>query len=105
MDYYQPTTNQNQPVEPPKSSGIVWKWIFIFAVLIVAAGLVWYLYFYQPVSAPAPQPTPTAEESQPTGAISSGDTTADIINDLNQTPDDASATEELNSLNQDIENF
>lgn len=97
MDYE--PTNQNQPIE---SSGKIWKWIVIIVVLI-AAGLAWYLYFYQPVSSPVPQPT--AEEFQPSGAVSSGDTTADIANDLNQTPDDSAPTQEMDSLNQNIQNF
>ncbi len=97
MDYE--PTNQNQPVE---SSGSIWKWIVIIAILI-AAGLAWYFYFYQPASVPAPQPS--AGESQPLGAISSGDTTADIANDLNQPPDDSAATQEMDSFNQDIQNF
>ena len=100
MDYEPTNQNQYQPVE---SSGSIWKWIIIIAILIAAAGLAWYLYFYQPASSPVPEPL--AGESQPTGAISEGDTTADILNDLNQTPDDSAPTQEIDSLNQDIENF
>ena len=100
MDYE--PTNQNQ-YQPAESSGKIWKWIVIIIVLVAAAGLAWYLYFYQPAPSPAPQPL--AEESQPAGAAINGDTTADIANDLDQTPDDSAATQELDSLNQNIQSF
>lgn len=97
MDYE--PTNQNQ-YQSAGSSGSIWKWIVIIVILI-AAGLAWYIYFYKPAAAPAPE----SSLGELTGTISEGDTTADILNDLNQTPSDSAAAQEIDSLNQNIQNF
>ena len=105
MDYEQINPNQS-----PKSPGSYWKWIIIVVAILLIAGFVWYLYrqFYvlgQYPSPAAPQPQ-TQEQTQPSaGNLTSGDTTSDISKDLNQMPDDSVVEKELNSLDQDLQNF
>lgn len=75
-------------------------WYLIGALIIVALAL-WYFYGGQTPSAKAP----TTEEA-PLPDLSTGDTTADIASDLNETPDisadleaaAAAAAREIDSL-------
>lgn len=106
MDYEQINPNLN-PTQPPKPSRSPWKWVIILLIL-VAAAVGW--YFYRAFFAPAPELYPPTAETQPetqpsSGEISSGDTTSQIAEDLEQTPDESVLNDELNSLDKDLQNF
>ncbi len=66
--------------------------ITVLVVLIILFS-VWYLYYNY------------SQQSQQGYTQPNDDTTAGILNDLNQIPDDSSIDSEMNSLNQDIQNF
>jgi len=96
--------NQNQSNQSMGSSWQNWKWVVIVAALIIA-GLAYYIYFYKPASVPAPQPLAGQLQPSSVPSLSAGDTTTDIANDLNRAPSDLEATQEMNSLDKDLQNF
>jgi len=109
MEYEKINPNQS-PDQSPESSRFSWKWIIIVVAILFIAGFIWYLYrqFYvlgQYPSPAAPQPQ-AQEQTQPSaGNLTTGDTTSDIAKDLNQVPNDSVVEKELNSLDQDLQNF
>lgn len=103
MDYEQ--INPNQPIKPP---GSYWKWIIVIAAILAIVGFVWYLcrQFYILGQYPSTAQPQAQEQVQPgAGSLTRGDTTSDISKDLNQTPDDSSVNKELDSLDQNLQNF
>lgn len=96
----QPTMSQtqgptvNQPAGQGRSNVI---WYVIGAAVVIAAALgVWYFYGVQspaPVTAPiaVEQAQTPAVEQAPSQGVTTGNTTVDIANDLNQTPDASAA--------------
>lgn len=99
----QPMNLSQQPQSPMSSSGLKTGIVILVIVLAAAAFVAWYrssrIASYAPLVAPS--------VSQPSGvsALSPGDTTADIANDLNKTLDDTAATGEMNLLDQNLKSF
>ncbi len=72
------------------SSHKVW-YVVGAVVLIVIAGALWYLYGNQAMPAPSQN---TAAIEQINDGLSAGNTTADILSDLNQTIDNATGLDQ-----------
>jgi hypothetical protein len=79
----QPTDQMNE-----EASNNVWYLICIFIVIVLAG---WYLYGR---NAPTVNTESAATEQTQVTPLSSGNTTADITNDLNQTPDSSAALDQ-----------
>lgn len=90
------------PVVPEmRQNSTMWVWV-ILAVAVVAALALWYFF---PKQATAPTSGTAADLSQ-SAALSSGNTTADISADLNQTLDDAAALDAAAAASaQDVSGF
>ncbi len=109
MDYPQTNPQMNpqmNPYQTPEPSRSSWKWVVVILIL-VAIAVGWYLYreFLAPQAVPY---NSTAQQTPPPpteNTNAAGDTTSDISKDLNQLPDDSAAANELNSLDQNLQNF
>jgi len=98
MDY-QP---MNQVIDQG-SSNKTETWYIAGAIVVIAVLALWYFYERQ---APTAGTQPTAVEQAQTPSLSSGNTTADISADLNQSPDDSAALNQAEAASaQDVSGF
>lgn len=65
--------------------------IIVLIILVIVFGA-WYLYY-------------SYSQQLQQGYQTSNDTTTGILDDLNQIPDDSSVDNQMNSLDQDFQNF
>lgn len=87
------STNQN--------SGGIW---YLVGLIVIAGLALWYFYGNQMSWGPASEQSPTAAEALP--PISSGNTTADISSDLEQTANAAAALDQDAAASaQDVSSF
>ncbi len=90
-----------QPMNQPSSR--MWWYVGGVVVVVLAALAIW--WYFSSVQSPAATGTQTsaAEQSQ-AAPLSSGNTTADIQSDLNNTPNDSAAlNQDQNSVNTSIQ--
>ena len=76
--------------------------IIAIIIILVIIFVVWYFYYN---SNQTSQSFQTQKNINPQSSQGNIDTTAGILNDLNQIPNDSSANGEMNSLNQNIQSF
>lgn len=97
MDYQQTQTDQNS------SSKTVYIAVVIVAIIAIAF---WYIYGMQSLK-PLDNTQPiSASDQEQIPPLSNDNTTTDILNDLNQTPDYSDAlNKDAASSVQDIQNF
>lgn len=89
MDYQPMDQTAPQALEPMNEQGSPAAIGYIIGLVVIIALGLWYVYG-QPAAVINDVNPSVAEQSQEV-PLSSGDTTSDIANDLNQTPDSSAA--------------